>query len=290
MKKLIIDGNNLIHRTYWVAKNVSKRSAADSIELLDNFHIHTTLNAVISYVNTYNPTDTYVVWDARRGDKSNTRKDIFDEYKGNRSTDSSPHRNNDTIQFLLEKLGIKSIFPFNLEADDIVAHICTLPGNNVIISVDKDFLQLVNDHTVLFDPIRKKEYNINNFEEMTGCKDTVQWMHEKCLLGDKSDNVPGAITKSKLKKLNENKYTLTDEEKQIYERNKQLFSLSHDIESKHVDISFYTEQLNKPCDKDWQVFVDECTKRNFTSILKKKSEIYSSFFLASRLLSFFAKE
>jgi len=268
---------------------MAKRSG-DDLNSISDFHIYITINAIISYTKTYSPTRVFIVWDARKSDKSNSRKDIYGEYKGNRSSDTSPHQNNDVIQSLLEKLGIKNIFPYNLEADDIVAYLCSTPGENVIISVDKDFIQLVSPNTVMFDPIRKKEYNIKNFEQLTGCKNVEQWLHEKCLLGDKSDNVPGAVTKSKVKRLNEGTYTLTEEEQQIYERNMQLFSLYHDMESKQQDIDFYKDQINEDCKTDWQGFVNECNERSFESLLKKKSDIYSLFFLKSKLLSFFAQE
>ena len=54
-------------------------------------------------------------------------------------------------------MGINSIFPRELEADDIVAYICREhEGSKVIISVDRDFLQLVSSECTLYDPIRKK--------------------------------------------------------------------------------------------------------------------------------------
>jgi hypothetical protein len=290
MKKLIIDGNNLIHRTYWTAKSLSKRQNEEDVDRVNDFHTYLTINAVLSYVKTYKPTDVYIVWDARKGDNANTRKEIFNEYKGNRSSDNTPHQNNEYIQFLLEKLNIKSIFPWNLEADDIIAYLCNEPGDNIIVSVDKDFLQLISDRTILYDPIRKKEYNIINFEDQTGCKTVDEWMFEKCMLGDKSDNVSGAITKTKLKKIYDGKYVLTEEERTIFDRNKQLFNLSANIESKEQDIDFYKHQVSQDCKPDWAGFISECKNRKFENLLNKKDEIYSLFFLRNKLISFFTKE
>ena len=66
-------------------------------------------------------------------------------------------------------MGINSILPNQLEADDIVAYICkTREGNKVIVSVDQDFLQLVSSECTLYDPIRKKFFEEGNFEEQTG--------------------------------------------------------------------------------------------------------------------------
>ena len=158
-KTLIIDGNNLVHRTFWTAKNQVKKYNEGDLDKIAGLHIYFTLNAIFSYVRKYKPTQTICVWDYKPDYKPNVRKDQLDGYKGNRSKDSSPHEQNETITRLLLQIGIKSIFPREREADDIVAYICkTFEGKKVIASVDKDFLQLVNSDTIMFDPIRKREY------------------------------------------------------------------------------------------------------------------------------------
>lgn len=53
MKVLTIDGNNLVHRVYWVANNMKNAN--------ENFHVYMFLNSVKSYVELYNPDRTYCV-------------------------------------------------------------------------------------------------------------------------------------------------------------------------------------------------------------------------------------
>ena len=191
MKTLIIDGNNLIHRTWWTAKNQSKRQNIEDVEKIARLHIYFTLNAIYSYANKFKPTKTIVVWDEKEDYQPNVRKAQLDGYKGNRSSDSTPHHQNDRIKELLSCLGIPSIFPREREADDIVAYICkTFEGEKVIVSVDRDFLQLVDKNTILYDAIRKREFILETFTEDTGYTKN-EWLNAKCLLGDKSDNVPG---------------------------------------------------------------------------------------------------
>ena len=64
MKTLIIDGNNLVHRTFWTAKTQSKRTGVDDPVQIANFHIYFTLNAIYSYIVyglLYNlPSNSYV--------------------------------------------------------------------------------------------------------------------------------------------------------------------------------------------------------------------------------------
>lgn len=286
MKTLIIDGNNLIHRTFWTAKNQSKRSGLDDVSGL---HIYFTLNAIYSYVNKFKPTNTIVVWDEKLEYQVNTRKTEFKGYKGNRSSDPSPHENNDAIKSMLSYLGIPSIFPRELEADDIVAYICkTYPGSKVIVSVDQDFLQLVEGNTLLFDPIRKKEYTYDRFEEMTGHSHD-DWLIAKCLQGDKSDNVPGipGFGKVKVRKYLEGSQTLTEEQQKTFDTNHSLFSLDKVFDLPN-ETAYYKEQLDVVVEHDWDMFIHECEERNFDRILNKRESWYTLFFLRDKLETFFS--
>ena len=289
MKTLIIDGNNLVHRTYWTAKTQSKRTNTDTPEQLANFHIYFTLNAIFSYVSKYQPIRTIVVWDEKPDYQQNTRKAEFADYKGNRSGDPSPHENNSSIKRMLSYLGISSIFPRTREADDIIAYICkTVQGKKVIISVDKDFLQLVSDDVVLFDPIRKKEYTPNNFEEETGWSNIGDWMTAKCCLGDKSDNVPGIekFGKLRVKKWINGEIALNENEMAVYDRNFKLFSLDQ-ILNIPEECEYYQKQLDVASQTSWSEFLQECQERNFNSILKKKEAWHTLFFLKHKLASLF---
>jgi len=288
MKTLIIDGNNLIHRTFWVAKNQSKRTPDITAEATANLHIYFTLNAIFSYVNKYKPTKTIVVWDEKLDYKpnSNSRKLEYAGYKGNRSCDGSPHANNEDIKRLLSNLGIPSIFPRDLEADDIVAYICkTYDGNKIIISVDQDFLQLVNNSTMMFDPIRKKEFVIDKFEEMTGYTHE-NWLVVKCLQGDKSDNVPGipGFGKVRVKKYLDGEIELTEEQQVTYNMNFSLFSLDK-IDNLADESKYYQDQLDVPTLPEWKQFIDECIQRDFGRILNKRETWYTLFFQGNKLES-----
>ena len=70
------------------------------------------------------PEDIIFVWDEKKERQTNIRRDILKEYKQNRSKDPAPHQNNETIKSILLSMGINSILPRQLEADDIVSYIC----------------------------------------------------------------------------------------------------------------------------------------------------------------------
>ena len=289
MKTLIIDGNNLIHRTFWTAKTQSARTGINTPEQINNFHIYFTLNAIFSYVTKFSPTQTILVWDEKKEYQTNERKTLFTEYKGNRSSDTSPHQNNEAIKTITTFIGIPSIFPKQYEADDIVSYICRFtPGEKIIISVDKDFIQLINKQTILYDPIRKTVYNEDNFEEKTSYKDTASWLIAKCLAGDKSDNVPGIpkFGRTKIAKFLNKEIQLTEEESTLFQRNYDLFNLSV-LTADHSESVYYKEQLNTPVKADWNAFIQACKDHKFQTILNKKETWHSLFFLKNKLLSLF---
>lgn len=289
MKTLIIDGNNLIHRTFWTAKSQSVKTKTDTPEQINNFHIFFTLNAIFTYVSKFLPDETIIVWDEKIDYQVNERKVHFAEYKGNRSQDSTPHQNNTEIKLIAKYLGIQSIHPRQYEADDIVSHICRFtPGKKVIVSVDKDFLQLINNDTVIYDPIKKCEFNIANFEEKTGFKGTNTWLTVKCLTGDKSDNVPGIYKfgKAKIAKFLNKEITLTKEEEEIFNRNLTLFDLSA-MDEAHEESVYYQTQLKEKVSPSWNSFLDICMQRNFNSVINKKESWYSLFFLKNKLKTIF---
>jgi 5'-3' exonuclease len=220
----------------------------------------------------------------------NDRKAQFEDYKGNRSSDSSPHANNEVIKKFLSYLNIVSIFPRQLEADDIVSFLCNeLEGSKVIVSVDKDFLQLINKDVILFNPIKKEEYTSDNFTEATGMPDTKTWLDVKCLVGDKSDNVPGIekFGKVKVQKWLRNEIVLNDQEREIFDRNRKLFSLDA-YKGYSDEEDYYRSQLTSKHEPSWKQFLEECENRKLNYILNKKDSWHSAFFLQNKLQSLFS--
>ena len=284
MKTLIIDGNNLIHRTYHTAKQQSKRTPTDSPAQISNFHIYFTLNAINSYVKQFVPDKTIAVWDEKKEYKVNERKKVFEAYKGNRSKDTSPHENNETIKSILQSMGIGSIFPSQLEADDIVAYICKeCEGKKVIVSVDKDFLQLISPECTLYDPIRKKFFEDSNFEEETGFKNVEEWYTAKCLFGDSSDNVPGVPGFGKVtvkKYLKDPGFILSEQEHKIFQRNADIFCLDK-YQQLPEEKQYYKQQLAKTVNSDYKVFLEFCKEYSFKRILDNKEQWHSLFFMKS---------
>jgi 5'-3' exonuclease len=124
------------------------------------------------------------------------RREYFPNYKANRKKDrASSGLDWDNIFGCLNNIKdeLKEHFPykvlevFGAEADDIIAVISRQVGldNTIIISSDKDFIQLHNNIIDQYSPLTKKF--ITNI-------DPVQYLREHIIKGDRSDGVPNVLS------------------------------------------------------------------------------------------------
>ena len=125
------------------------------------------------------------------------RRDYFPNYKANRKRDraDSPY-DWDVIFECLNKIRdeLKEHFPYKVlnvhgcEADDIIATLIKtgqLDKNTLIVSSDKDFIQLHSTHVSQYSPVSKK---------MIKGKDPVVYLREHIIRGDRSDGVPNVMS------------------------------------------------------------------------------------------------
>jgi 5'-3' exonuclease len=273
MKTLIIDGNNLVHRVYWVANN--------QVDVENSFlHVYMFLNAIKSYAEKYKPDKIYCCWDEKRENIANERKELFPEYKGNRDKEYGVkvHAKNDSIKLLLESLGIQNFFPKYLEADDCMAFLAKkLPGEKIIVTVDKDLCQCINRHVKVFDPIKKIEIDHINFNDIMKCSQH-HFMIEKCFKGDKSDNVPGVtgMGKKKIKKFFDGEYKTSVEQSAEFKRNYELFRLDK-YEINLDELEYYNQQLQHEQNHDFKQFKAYCEEMQLQNILNNTSKWYNIF-------------
>jgi DNA polymerase-1 len=125
------------------------------------------------------------------------RSESFAEYKANRT--EMPHDLGEQIPYIrriLEALRIPVLeFPA-YEADDVIGAIACRPPVKplevVIVSSDKDMLQLVNDRVFMLNPMKDNEwYDPAKVEQFMGVKPS-QVADLLALKGDSIDNIPGA--------------------------------------------------------------------------------------------------
>ena len=150
------------------------------------------------------PTRVVLVFDGQ-GNITN-RRNTYAEYKANRQIKrvtnfqvfSSLEEESDSIaDQMMRLLDYLKTLPINIsiidkiEADDTIAYLSQKLKKDVIIySADQDFLQLVDNRTTVYSPIKKKFYKPNDVYEQYGLYPN-NFITMKCLMGDKSDNLPG---------------------------------------------------------------------------------------------------
>lgn len=188
--------------------------------------------------------EIYVAKDCSR--QSIWRNDFIEQYKANR--DYSNFHGQPFFKMAYDELfleaGIQNIlYHPKLEADDCIAiaakHLKnTVPDANItIITADHDYLQLIQDQinifTLKFKPLRTEKNSSGDAECDLFCK---------ILLGDKSDNIPGVLSrcgkKTALKLWNDHNSLRERLEKENarerFERNKKIIDFK-EIPESHIN-------------------------------------------------------
>jgi DNA polymerase I len=156
------------------------------------------------------PTRCIVVFDGKGG--SQTRKKQFEGYKAQREGNQlrvnrayagmmndedekeSMKRQFVWLNEVLNYLPVTTMIYDGVEADDVMAYVTTHllkeDEQAVVMSTDKDFLQLVDDKTIVWSPTKKKIYNKKAVKEEYGIESQNILLY-RILDGDSSDNIPG---------------------------------------------------------------------------------------------------
>ena len=123
------------------------------------------------------------------------RKEIYPEYKANRPPPPEDLKHQMTrVAQVVEALGIPVLQLDGVEADDLIAtavhHARRHSLRTVIVSADKDLMQLVSDDTLMWDTMRDRVVGPTEVAERFGVEPS-QMRDLLALMGDASDNVPG---------------------------------------------------------------------------------------------------
>ncbi|RKX94496.1 MAG: DNA polymerase I [Spirochaetes bacterium] len=191
-KIYLIDGHGLIYRAYYAFfKRPLITTKGENTSAIFGF-----MRMILRLLKDENPRYMLCVFDSR---VKTFRHEKYPEYKAKRLKAPNDLLSQiDTIQELVEKLGIPWIIKDGYEADDIIGTI-TLKAKekgikSIVVSGDKDILQLVDDSTIVY--ANKK--GISEIEVMDRNKVEKVWgvpperiIDLLALMGDQSDNVPG---------------------------------------------------------------------------------------------------
>ena len=252
--------------------------------------IYMFLKSVKGLQDKFKPNNTYVTWDKKLiYPSTNFRKELAPEtYKQNRDDDKSRqiHEQHDELAKWLTVLGIKQIYPGVLEADDIISWLTREKlTTSVIVSVDKDLLQLVDSNVHYYNPIKKKLITPDNFVEEVGVEIN-EYNNYKALLGDKSDNVEGiqGYGVQRSAKLCKEGYDgimlkLSEDDKKKFDKNLLLTNLYSSYLKEEGEADLYQKQYEEQqlIKADMKKFEEMCQETEFYSFVKEMDRWKDSF-------------
>ena len=294
---LIIDGLNTFIRSFVVVPTVNEHGT--HVGGITGF-----LMSIGYAIRNIKPTRVIICFDGKGG--SQRRRKLFPDYKATRRVKHRMTRINEfnsvddervamaqqlqRLSQYLEQLPITVMSIENIEADDAMAYISQqiYPKSQcILMSTDKDFLQLVDDRVQVWSPTKKKFYGRETISEEFSIE-SKNFLMYRVITGDSSDNIPGirgAGTKTLMKRLpllfEQDKVSL-DNILEYIEKNNDGTKLAKDIldskdilelnfklmQLEDVDISGRSkESINNICSQD----IPKLVKPNFMKMLLEDS-------------------
>jgi len=197
---LIIDALNMYLRAYIVDPSLSRHGQPIG-------GLKGSLKILQKLVRTTKPDNVIIAWDGPDG--SRKRKTMDKNYKQGRKpirlnrafhnlTDDEEIQNkvwqqSRLIEYLNEMPIIQTMID-QVEADDVISYVCNMSHykdwQKIIVSNDKDFMQLCENQTVLWRPTKDELLNTKRIIEQTGVHPTNMAL-ARAIIGDTSDNLPG---------------------------------------------------------------------------------------------------
>lgn len=184
---IIVDISGFIFRAFYAIRH--ELSAPDGTP---TNAVHGVLSMLQRLFSNYPDSHYYLAKDTKG---PTFRHEIYDDYKANRSApppELIPQFS--LISQMIDKMGLKSHFIENYEADDLIGSVCVQWKNEfdeiLIASGDKDLMQFVGENIKMVDTMKDKLYDDQGVFEKMGVWPN-QIVDYLSMLGDASDNIPG---------------------------------------------------------------------------------------------------
>lgn len=174
MTKALIDGDVITYRAAWATEKDFEEAAGKYIDDL--------MGVILSETCLFIDDSSYEVFltPKSRGSTPNFRDQIYDAYKANRKDKPKPRHLSFCRDYLI--INYNAIESFGAEADDYIATRATELGEDaIIVSVDKDFLQV---------PCTFYNFVKGEFTRVTP-EQGMQFFYKQILTGDTVDNIKG---------------------------------------------------------------------------------------------------
>lgn len=184
MQVLLIDGFNLIRRLYEARPHEG--------EIIDPEVISSSALSLQRALRVHQPTHACCVFDSH---EKTWRHELYPQYKANRKPTPSPLLNAlPEFEKEFKNCGVTSLTVPHFEADDVIATIASSVsrkgGNVIILSTDKNFLQLLDGHISVYDHFKETDCNAEWTKKKYGVTHE-QLVDYWALTGDSTNNVKG---------------------------------------------------------------------------------------------------
>jgi hypothetical protein len=201
---LLIDMSNMLYRAFHA--NIKEND-----DILTSMCHHSALMSMQYLYNKYKPDEIVAIFDSHSWRKDYTKYGAITHkpYKGNRRKDLTQKEKEqfevfdghieEFYEYLRDYSALIVLKRNMLECDDIMAGFVDkyTDDKHIIISSDKDFIQLLNHPNVaLIEPEHEKARSLADWNF-----DSEFFMFEKCLRGDAGDNVQSSYPRLQKKKI-----------------------------------------------------------------------------------------
>jgi DNA polymerase-1 len=182
----LVDGHSYIFRAFHAIRHLSTQSGT-----LTNA-VYGVTKMLLKLLDDKDPSHVAVVLDA--GGK-NFRHEMYPEYKANRPPAPEELKIQiPLVKEIIQALNLALLQEPGCEADDVIATVCKQAVAEgfevVIVSGDKDLMQLVGERVVMYDTMKQVVYDSEGVEKKMGVPPG-QVLDLLALMGDTSDNIPG---------------------------------------------------------------------------------------------------
>lgn len=185
-KIILLDSNSLIHRAFYAIPPMTTRDGQYTNA------VYGYLSMLSKLISDHKPTHIGAVFDMKG---PTFRHGMYEGYKGTRKPMPEELISQfDVLKAILNAMNIRILQKEGYEADDIIGTFGKrFDYDTIIVSGDRDVLQLVDHNTVVFNTKRGvsdiKVYNLETLAEENFTPHKV--IEYKSLAGDSSDNIPG---------------------------------------------------------------------------------------------------
>jgi hypothetical protein len=277
---LIVDASNIIHRSFWI----SQKADVDLPKEDSNLQALLFLKSLKMYYDMFKPSSMYCVWDDRIDNISSNFRDVISEgtYKAGRdpSRREQVYENLSTIIELVETLNGHNVYPHASEGDDVIAFLSShLDGDSIIVSADKDLLQLITSNVSVYNVTKKVLITKSNFTAEVGYETVDDFLISKILGGDASDNIEKVLTPGKIKKYLSGCLKLTEEQDNKFKLNAKLMTLSPSIEYQEGEYDKLVNQVSGlNTNGSFKQFITKCREYGISSIVTNQFQWQNTFF------------